>query len=126
MVSSISIESVIRSVHSLLSLHSQPSSTPANVPSRHYASLGDNSFTRTRSSSVVPVSHSPHVELVHQGGARAEFSTTVTQSNRVGLDDCENARNHAAEADPELGIRVQRSLGQTEMRLGATRSNAKT
>lgn len=126
MVSRISIESVIRSVSSLLSLHSQPSYTSANVPSRRYAGLGDTFFTRTRSSSVLSVSHSPHVELVHQGGAPADINSTVTHSIQVGLGDYDNARYYAAEADPKLGIRVQKSLGPTETRLGAIRSKAKT
>ena len=112
MVSRVSIESVIRSVRSLLSLNSQSSSSSsANGPPR----LGDNS------SALFPGSHSLNVELVHQGGAQAKFSTKVTRSNWVDLDDDDDddddVRDHTARADLESGIRVQKSFSATRSKV---------
>ena len=105
MVSRASVDSILRSIRSLLSSHRQSS----NATSRRFAGLGYD-FSMRRSSNV----GTQNVELVPQGGS-AEFQTVATWE----FEESDGMSNKRKETDLESGIRVQKSVGQRETRYHA-------
>ena len=104
LTSHISIDSVLRSVRSLLSVHSHESS----ASSRRYNGLDDDSYIHMN----MDAAGSRNVELVPQVGS-GKLSTSIT-----GKVESEYDKNHhTARSDLENGIGVQWSMQQTEMSL---------
>ena len=103
LTSRISIDSVLRSVRSLLSIHSHDSSGS----SRRYNDLNDDSYIHMNSDAG-----SQKMELVPQVGS-SELNTAITGKDKSEYDK----DHHKARSDLENGIGVQWSMQQTEVSL---------
>ena len=103
LTSHISIDSVLRSVRSLLSVHSRDPSGS----SRHHSGVKNHSYRRKNSNTS-----SQNVELVPQVGL-SQLNTAVTRN----VESPYKEEYGKARSDLEGGINVQWSMQQTEINL---------